>query len=125
MLPKSDKEIFLSVITPVTALANNIDNLSSWLTRISNKPIEVILIHDKSDICTGPQLEKLLLEVNNPNVIYIEGEFGSPGLARNEGLKIASGEWVCFWDGDDIPMLDEIFLLLEKKFDDVSEELIN
>jgi len=117
MLPRSDKKVLLSVITPVTALANNLHNLSSWLIRIIDKPIEVILIHDKSDIHTGPQLKKIIFEAKNPNVIYIEDEFGSPGLARNEGLKLVSGEWVCFWDADDLPILDEIFLLFEKKFD--------
>jgi glycosyltransferase involved in cell wall biosynthesis len=112
-----DVEITLSVITPVTRQANNLQNLSVWLGNISSKSIEVLLIHDKSDAYTGPRLKELLATIDNSNILYFEGEYGSPGIARNEGLKNARGEWLCFWDSDDLPRLEEVYLLMQKNMD--------
>jgi glycosyltransferase involved in cell wall biosynthesis len=40
------------------------------------------------------------------------GEFGSPGGARNFALNYCDSEYVCFWDVDDLPNLVEIMNLL-------------
>jgi glycosyltransferase involved in cell wall biosynthesis len=112
-----DVEITLSVITPVTRQANNLQNLSIWLGNISSKSIEVLLIHDKSDVDTGPKLKELLATIDNNNIFYFEGEYGSPGIARNQGLKHARGKWICFWDSDDLPMLEEVYLLIQTRMD--------
>ena len=117
-------EIFLSVITPVTRQANNLQNLSYWLSKLSNKSIEVLLIHDKSDSCTGPQLKELLAAIDNSNILYFEGEFGSPGIARNEGLKNARGEWLCFWDSDDLPWLEEVYLLMQTNMNSTTDCIV-
>jgi len=117
-------EIFLSVITPVTRQADNLQNLSLWLSKLSNKSIEVLLIHDKSDAYTGPRLKELLATINNRNILYFEGEYGSPGIARNQGLKNARGEWLCFWDSDDLPMLEEVYLLMQTKMDSTTDCIV-
>jgi glycosyltransferase involved in cell wall biosynthesis len=33
--------------------------------------------------------------------MYVNGNFGNAGSARNRGLENATGEWVVFWDSDD------------------------
>lgn len=113
----SADEILLSVITPVTRQADKLQNLSLWLSSLNNKPVEVLLIHDKSDIYTGPQIEKLLAEINNKNIIYFEGNYGSPGSARNQGLVNATGKWLCFWDSDDLPMPEEALMAMQQSID--------
>jgi glycosyltransferase involved in cell wall biosynthesis len=117
-------EIILSVITPVTRQADNLQNLSNWLSNLTNKSIEVLLIHDKSDAYTGPRLKELLATIDNSNILYFEGEYGSPGIARNEGLKNARGEWLCFWDSDDLPRLEEVYLLMQTKMDSTTDCIV-
>jgi glycosyltransferase involved in cell wall biosynthesis len=117
-------EIFLSVITPVTRQADNLQNLSYWLSKLSNKSIEVLLIHDKSDAYTGPRLKELLATIDNSNILYFEGEYGSPGIARNEGLKYARGEWLCFWDSDDLPRLEDVYLLMQTDMDGTADCIV-
>jgi hypothetical protein len=46
-----------------------------------------------------------------PNVIteIVVGDFGSPGMARNEGLMYTkSFDWTFFWDIDDSPKIESI-----------------
>jgi glycosyltransferase involved in cell wall biosynthesis len=113
-----DQNLQLTVITPITALANRLENLMSWLVRIEDKSIEVYLIHDISDVQTGPQLNELVKKLMNPKVHLIEGVYGSPGIARNQAIKLAKGEWVCFWDGDDLPIIDNVSELMDKKINE-------
>ena len=111
-----NEKIKLTVITPITALANHLENLATWLTRIFDESIEVYLIHDKSDTQTGPELNELMKKLQNPKIYFIEGEFGSPGMARNQAIKLAKGDWVCFWDADDLPIIESVIDLMNKEF---------
>lgn len=45
--------------------------------------------------------------------LIIEGKFGSPGRARNAGLKVAEAQYICFWDVDDEPSPSEFCHLLD------------
>jgi glycosyltransferase involved in cell wall biosynthesis len=109
------EKITLSVITPVTRLAGRTHRLRSWLYEVSEKQIEVFLVHDWNDAETSIELNELVKELNNPRVYLIEGIFGGPGAARNEGISNASGEWVCFWDSDDMPQISETLKILDTK----------
>lgn len=54
--------------------------------------------------------------------IWIEGSFKTPGLARNEGLKYATKEWILFLDDDtEIPsdFFNKSFYALEKLSNEV------
>lgn len=113
---KKIESIQLTVITPITALANHLENLMTWLSRIYDESIEVYLIHDRSDTQTGPQIKELIKKLQNPKIHLIEGEFGSPGIARNQALKLAQGNWVCFWDADDLPIIESVIDLMNKEF---------
>ena len=63
---------------------------------------QVIIIHDAKDDQTGNELRSLLEEIGNPKIKMIEGRFGSPGAARNAGLRVVDTEWISFWDSDDL-----------------------
>jgi glycosyltransferase involved in cell wall biosynthesis len=60
---------------------------------------EVIFVHDSTTKLEEKQTELLLR--NKLRCKYIQGQFGSPGLARNRGVDEASGRWIVFWDSDD------------------------
>ena len=106
------RPILLTVVTPIARMAGRLENLRSWITNLEDLSIEVILVHDKQDQRTGSELASLALVLNDSRVVIIEGEFGGPGIARNIGLEAAHGDWVCFWDSDDIPQIDEFFAML-------------
>jgi len=71
------------------------------------------LIHDKKDEQTGIELREIVKKFNDSKVIMIEGMYGGPGLARNAGLALAKGEWVCFWDSDDLPEVEDFFRMVK------------
>lgn len=104
----------LSVIVPVTKMAGRLLNLSKWLQELelllttSDISCEIILIHDIQDENTSGELKLLVSKFSEINIIFKEGFYGSPGLARNAGIEIASGEWFTFWDSDDIPQIESV-----------------
>jgi glycosyltransferase involved in cell wall biosynthesis len=98
----------LTVICPVTRMAGQLHRLQDWLDRLSDLNTQVIIVHDKRDQDTSHELQKLLQGLDPKKVSLIEGEFGSAGSARNQGLIRIIGNWVCFWDADDSPHVEEI-----------------
>lgn len=114
MTSSYSKSILLTVVTPVARMADRLQNLRSWITNLGDMPLEVILVHDRQDLRTGYELASIARTLNDSRVVIIEGEFGGPGLARNVGLEAAHGEWVCFWDSDDIPEVEEFFSMVHK-----------
>lgn len=114
MTSSYSKSILLTVVTPVARMADRLQNLRSWITNLGDMPLEVILVHDRQDLRTGYELASIARTLNDSRVMVIEGEFGGPGLARNVGLEAAHGEWVCFWDSDDVPEVEEFFSMVHK-----------
>ena len=111
---EASSKILLSVVTPISKMAGRLQRLEEWLSRVANSPMEVILIHDRQDEVTGPQIQSLLSKISNPKIQLIEDYFGSPGLARNRGIELAKGKWICFWDSDDLPNLGVALSLIDK-----------
>lgn len=63
------------------------------------KEFELILVNDGSSDNSKDICEKYSQE--NPNVIYLEQENKGVSVARNNGLRIAKGEYIHFMDSDD------------------------
>jgi len=115
----------LSVIVPVAKMSGRLLNLSKWLQElesillISDIFCEIILIHDIQDKNTSRELKQLISKFSKIKIIFKEAFYGSPGLARNAGIEIASGEWITFWDSDDIPQIGSVLKIIRDniKFD--------
>ena len=121
---KNDSEqILLSVIVPIGDMAGNLEFLEIWLKEISNCPLEVILVHDKTFLSVGSELTKLLESVNSSKIILTQGVFGNPGSARNAGLEFANGSWIGFWDSDDLPNVENILAAIDSSHE-VDEVLV-
>ena len=95
----------LSIIIPVHNLENFITpmlvslRLQMWNDIDPNIEAEVIFVCDN---CTDKTCEKIEnFALPNYTVKILECDRRSCGLARNEGLEIAEGEYVWFLDGDD------------------------
>lgn len=121
MKGKTPNPIVLSVVTPLTKMAGRLHRLEKWLPEIENFPIQVILVHDRQDHNTGPELEALNATLSHSKIQIIENFFGSPGIARNRGLELATGEWICFWDSDDLPDLKAVISIIQRFSDTKSD----
>jgi glycosyltransferase involved in cell wall biosynthesis len=106
----SHPKVRLSIVVPISRMQGRLGNLQSWLFELPKREIEVWLIHDVQDDNTGTELAQLVKQLNNEMVNVIEGKFGCPGLARNEGLARSTGEWIAFWDSDDLPIVSALML---------------
>lgn len=95
----------LTAIVPIQNLERDKGNLLSWFKDAGAVSIEVIFCYDSELVNAQEILEFSLLEIKDFNCKFISGDFKSPGMARNEGLKYRTGEWICFWDSDDKPDL--------------------
>jgi len=93
----------LTAVVPITRMNGRLSTLSEWVNEALELGIEVVLIHDYQDPETEEELIKITKQFDNSLLKLVSKKVNSPGLARNVGLQQASGDWVTFWDCDDIP----------------------
>jgi glycosyltransferase involved in cell wall biosynthesis len=110
---KFSRPVELTIVTPVALMSGRLQNIQTWISSIGDLPVEVILIHDMKDEKTGAELREIVNGLADFRVSMKEGTYGGPGQARNAGLVAAKGEWVCFWDSDDLPQVEEFFRMVE------------
>ena len=79
---------------PIEYIKECLDNILQL--SLNPKEREIILIDDGSDICPLNDLAEYL-----PNIIYLRQPNQGVSVARNYGMKIATGKYIQFIDGDD------------------------
>lgn len=112
-------KIKVSVIIPAYNVEIFIERCIKSVLNQTLKEIEIIAVNDGSIDRTGVILEKLKLKDKRLKVIHKEN--GGLSSARNEGLKICTGEYICHLDGDDWIEKDAYYTMYkfatEKKLD--------
>ena len=91
-------EIFLSIIMPAFNRGYLLGESMRSILNQRNVELELIIVDDGSDDDTG----SIVREVKDDRVKYIRTENKERGSARNTGAKIASGQYVNYFDSDDI-----------------------
>jgi hypothetical protein len=104
----------LSVVVPVATERGPFNNLLEWLPVGLSRGLQIVVVLDNSRNFVDSDLMSSIEKNRGKNLIVVEGQFGSPGLARNAGLKFATGEWIVFWDCDDNPNVDNYLRMVAR-----------
>ena len=89
----------ISIIIPVYNVENYLKKCLDSITEQTYKDIEIILIDDGSKDNSGIICDQYASI--DKRVIVIHKNNNGVSAARNDGIKLASGEYVCFVDSDD------------------------
>lgn len=87
---------FISFIIPVH---NILKYLPECVQSVLSQPFgdwEIILVDDKSEDGSERLCDRYASEDERITAIHLQANVG-PGIARNEGLKRASGDYIFFW----------------------------
>lgn len=90
--------IFFSVIIPTYNRADFILNTVNSLLDQTYANFEIIVVDDGST----DETEKIIFSVKNEKLKYYKKENGERGAARNFGANLAKGEYLNFFDSDDL-----------------------
>lgn len=94
----------VSVVVPVYKVENYLRSCVNSILNQSLRDIELILVDDGSPDGSGKICDEFAAVDKRVKVIHKKN--AGVGAARNDGLKIATGEWVIFGDSDDWFELD-------------------
>ena len=110
--------VLISVIVPIYNVDQYLEQCLSSLAMQSLKDIEVLLIDDGSTDDSASKINKF---INDKNVLYIKQKNSGVSVARNRGLREATGDYVFFVDSDDFYFQNTLKefekLLLENYYD--------
>ncbi|WP_141603608.1 bifunctional glycosyltransferase/CDP-glycerol:glycerophosphate glycerophosphotransferase [Terrilactibacillus laevilacticus] len=96
---KRKNKVKVSVIVPLYNVETLINETIEILLKQTLKEIEFILIDDGSTDNTYNIA--LSYAKGNSSIKLVKQENGGPAAARNHGLRLARGEFICFVDADD------------------------
>lgn len=89
----------LSVVVPVYNVEKYIGQMIESLINQTLKDIEIILIDDGSPDNSGAVCDRYA--ESDPRIRVLHKKNGGVSAARNDGLDMATGEWIIFCDSDD------------------------
>lgn len=104
----------LSIVVPIRDMSGRLDPLFKWVKIALKNRCEVVLVHDYADSTTELELTSFVKTQSASKLVFLSGSFNSPGLARNEGMARVSGDFVAFWDSDDLPDVEEMLQLAQQ-----------
>ena len=100
-------EELVSVIVPIYKIEDYLDRCISSIVNQTYKNLEIILVDDGSPDKCPKICDDWLVKDSRIKVIHKKN--GGLSDARNKGLKMASGEYISFIDGDD--WIDNNFIM--------------
>ena len=105
-------EPMISVIVSVYNIQNYVEKSVQSICNQTYKNLEIILVDDGATDSSGKICDELAARDSRVKVIHKPN--GGLSSARNEGVKIATGEYIAFVDGDDwIASPDAINIILD------------
>jgi len=102
----------VSIIIPVYNCEGFIEEALQSVMAQTEKDLEIIVVNDGSTDSTG-EIVRQMASREMRIVLYSQPNSGRPSMARNTGLRFATGEYICFLDGDDSYCREKIALQLD------------
>lgn len=102
----------VSVIVPVYNVAPFLEKCVESILSQTWDFIEIILVNDGSTDDSGLICDQMQQKDDRVKVLHKKN--GGVSAARNSGIEMASGGFICFVDGDDYVMPDYIEYMLEQ-----------
>lgn len=107
--------MLLSVIVPMYNVCKYLPTMKKSIDSCTSKEIEYILIDDGSKDETYKKCKELFQ--NNHNVKVFHNTNHGVSYTRNCGIDYASGEYLMFWDADDL-LNDKWYQIVTKAIND-------
>lgn len=108
----SPPQNLVSVIIPVRNRIAFIEEALQSVYNQSYRPIEILIINDGSTIDNSYNIEKIVKRFQyvdpNINLKQINNEPKGAPFARNYGFRISKGNYIQFFDSDDILLPDKL-----------------
>ena len=101
----------ITAIIPVHNWDKVSDNIKYLINLKDIHKFKLVFILDSCPLYAENDLKELLSSAKNINFIILSRNYNSASESRNEGLSIVDTEWLCFWDSDDLPNLNEFYNL--------------
>ena len=114
----------VSIIIPVYNRATVVQATLDSVVAQTYRPLQVVLVDNYSTDDTLQVLETFKKEHPSLDIVITREGHHTAGAARNRGFDQATGEWILFFDSDDIMEPDLVanyVKLIEKKSDDGEE----
>lgn len=89
----------ISIIVPIYNIRDLLDEAVQSIVSQTYENIEIILVDDGSSDGSGTACDSWMLRDSRIRCIHQKN--AGAGMARNAGLRLSSGEYVLFVDGDD------------------------
>lgn len=121
-MEKKENTILVSVVVPIYNVENYLERCLKSIINQSYKNIEIILVDDGSSDNSGKICDNYALSDKRVIVIH-QSNIGAAG-ARNAGIEISNGEFICFIDSDDYISEKYIQILLETIVNEKSDIVI-
>lgn len=99
----------VSVIVPAYNMGRFIDEAVRSVLAQTHQELELIVVNDGS---TDDTLQRLLA-IDDPRLRIVDQANAGVSAARNMGLALANGEHICFMDGDDAMLPENLAIKLQ------------
>ena len=102
----------LTAVMPVYNGERHLRETLGKIVKIQEQDLELLLIDDGSTDASGAICREY--EALDQRIRYIRQDNQGIAGSRNRGIELARGEYICFWDQDDIVLAEGYFILLYK-----------
>ena len=119
---KSKIPMKISVVVPIGDLKLYKKNVLNLVVAAKSINAETILVFDGASQKEIDQIKEII-EIEHKDVILLSVSCNNPGGSRNAGKALATGDWITFWDCDDVPNALEIQSII-KEADDLEQDVV-
>lgn len=106
----------LSIVIPMYNSFHHVSNTLKRLNNVKLIDLEVILVDDCSTDDSYLKAKKYINEVNYKLYVFQNKKNSGPGVARNLGIEMSTGDYITFVDSDDY-LIDQFDFYFVKLFD--------